>query len=162
MKKILLVLIVSGLFMSCDMVYEIHDSLYESAIHGQVLYYGDFPEMESFEDISAYLEANVTYYNDDRDYHISPVEETIKSGKGNCEAFALAFMNIAYIKLGVKCDFVSVDDSGSNQRAVLSGGKTTHSVVSYNNQLYSAYTGQKITDYKAGYIYYFDDVISFN
>ncbi len=155
MKKILLVLIVSGLFMSCNLVYNVIDSVSESIYHGQELYYGDFPEMESFEDIADYLNSNIEYRSEKVPFYASSPKETFTNGYGNCEAFSLAFVNIAYIKMGIKLDLVTLK---VETRAVVNGGIPNHTTIFFNGNVYDVYNGEILPNIEVGYIYYFDDV----
>ena len=84
--------------------------------------------------------------------------EAIKKGKGNCTTYAILFMNVAYFTLGVDFGFASAAASEHSQRAVGVGGFPDHAVIILDGQLYSAYTGEKITQYKASYYYSFDEV----
>jgi len=64
-------------------------------------------------------------------------------------------MNIAHFSLGVDFGYASVYCTPYRQRSVGIGGITDHAVVVLDGQLYSAYTGNKITEYEASYYYTF-------
>ena len=154
-------LFVSCLFVvqieSCSLVYNLVDDITLAQIQGQKLYNGDFPEMDTYQDVSNYVESVLTWES----MKLNPItdpQEAIETGKGNCTTYAILFMNVAHFTLGVDFGFACADASSYNQRSVGSGGFPDHSMVILCGQLYSSYTGEKITEYPAGYYYSFDEV----
>ena len=144
---------------SCNLVYNIVDDVTITRIESQELYDDNFPEMETFEDVSIYVNSILTWESMKLNPITSP-QEAIEKGKGNCTTYAILFMNVAHFTLGVDFGFACADASPYNQRAVLEGGIPDHSMVILKGQLYSAYTGKPITEYKAGYYYSFNEVFN--
>ena len=155
--KIICFLII--LFSSCNLVNNIIDEITIFGIEGQELYNCDFPEMETYQDVALYANSVLTWESMPFNPITSP-QEAIEKGKGNCTTYAILFMNVAHFTLGVDFGFACADASPYSQRAVLEGGIPDHSMVILAGQLYSAYTGRPITEYKAGYYYSFNEVFN--
>ena len=69
-------------------------------------------------------------------------------------------MNIAHFTLGVDFGFAAVLAYQYTERTIGIGGDIDHIVVILNGQLYSTFTGKKITEYKASYYYSFYEIFS--
>lgn len=140
-------LIASLIFIqSCSILSDVK---YSNMLGDSILYYCDFGEIESHEDISRYINKNVTYA---RTPEIQNPEKTINIGYGECLDKAILYMNIAYYKLGIETSLICVDT-----RTIVNGGLVDHAEVYYNGDCYSVYTGQ-IIYIGIGYIYGFDEV----
>jgi hypothetical protein len=156
MKKLYVVFLLTALTVSsCDTLYnEIDDSRFTSMYSDIPLYYGDFSRVLSPCFISAWMRERVTYESTRR---VKYPEETLSSGSGDCDCYALLYMNIMYVCFGIKCDLALVN---TGKRHVVAGGKIDHAVVRLpNGTLISAQSGA-VFNGKIRYIYYFDEVFS--
>lgn len=151
--------LVVWMFSGCEMMYLVRDTVQDNyllhKIQGQKLYNPGFPEMETFEDVADYVKSVLTY---EKYSEILDPEEALEKGVGNCNTYAILFMDVAHFTLSVDFGFAGADCAGSDQRAIGEGGFPNHAAIILNNQLYSAYRGTPITDYKAGYSYDFNEV----
>ena len=118
------------------------------------LFYGNFNEINSFEDIAEWIGKNVRYANEYVDSWDDP-RVTVLRGYGDCDDIAILMMNIAYIRFGIKLDFVAVDrfNRGSSQ------GEANHAEVRFGWKTYDIYTGRPIPDITYIYfLYTFDEM----
>lgn len=148
------------LFSSCDIATSncfdiLIDSYFKNRYSNKNLYNWGIPKMDSFEEIAVYVESVLTYTNVDREYlDTHDMKSLYENGIGDCEVYSLIFKNVAHFSMGVETGIALSDPTGSNQRVIGGGGiKTIHSVIYYNGEIYSPYTGRIITDY--GIMYYF-------
>lgn len=156
MKKILAIVLFLLLLISCDVLSDIY---YFNLAKNHELYYGDFGEIETFEDISDFIKSKVHYQSDGKDIYSNP-EEVLNRGYGDCDDYAILFMNIAYVELGLKFDLSLVYSTENNQREIDKGGWIDHAVVMLHGKLYSAYEGTIITEYYSSYHYTFYEVFN--
>lgn len=146
MKHIAIVILTIALT-SCQEIINIGAELmYEGDYSYIPLYYGDFYGIQSLEDIPRWMRSKVKYEVSD----VQSPRETLDRGKGDCDCYALLYMNIAYILFDIKCDLGLVDknNDGNIDHAVviLPSGKLI------NAQYGTEYNGS--TDYE----YDFDTV----
>ena len=114
----------------------------------------EWAEIESYTDIARWINKNVTYKSDGGSDHFQGPEETITLGTGDCEDFALLFMNIAYVVFGTKFDLAVVDHT----KQVVDGGHIDHAELVLGNVSYSAFSGREIIRGSIGYRYSFGHV----
>lgn len=119
------------------------------------LYYGDFNEVKTRDDICRFIHERVEYRSDFIDSKSSP-RETLKNGYGDCEDFSILYLNILYVVFREKGELVLVDSA--DERTIEKGGIITHAIVRLpSGKLLEPQTG-KIVDYPIGYSYVFDDI----
>lgn len=133
------------------------DEWIDDALHRQYtgfsLYYGDFSEVYDIDVIPDYMYYRVKYVETDDPQ--SP-EYTLSRGKGDCDCYAILYMNIAFVQFGVKCDLAFCDTS----RQIIEGGKINHAVVRLPSGEYiGAQSGLPYTG-PIGYVLDFDEVFS--
>lgn len=157
MKKIILLVVVGISLMSCDMVYDYAaDQTMQEKLSNKSLYedYELTTILVNLPDISIYMNDIVSYIEDDKDYAQNP-EETYLIGAGDCEDFAILFMNIAYFEFGIKCDLVLVN----SDKTIENGGSLNHALIRYEGTLYEPQTGE-ICSYEVAYSYTFDIIFN--
>lgn len=148
MNKIILVIVSVLFFSSCDFAV---DGFFSEIFKDIPLYYGDFTEIENEGQISPWINARVEYkkIGDGQ----SP-KETLRRGEGDCDSFVLLYMNILYVRFGIKSTFCLVV-SGRN---IVEGGFVNHAIIRMpSGRLIEAQQG-KMVDYSIGYEYSFDHV----
>jgi len=111
------------------------------------LFYGNFNEINSFEDIAEWIGKNVRYANEYVDHWDDP-KVTVLRGYGDCDDYAILFMNIAYVRWGIELDFVAVNRHDRQATNL----EPDHAEIRYGWNTYSIYTGRPIKDIT--YIYY--------
>jgi len=126
---------------------------------GHFLYDPDLSDIYTFKDVAEYIQGEIFYFPDMIDSIDNP-EEVLTRGYGDCDDYALLFMNIAYFELGVKFDLASVYVNSTDTRMIVNGGFVNHAMVSLNGILYSAYTGEVVEDNEISYLCFFDFVFS--
>ena len=177
MKKIVvLLMVVSFVLISCnitgqdilnkknyqeDLFNKNTDQEISLLVEGHELFYSEFPGLKTFEDIADYINNLIVYKNNETNIILNP-EEILLKGVGNYYEYAILFMNIAYVTLNVKFDFVAAYANASDQRTILEGGTINHAVVSLDGKLYSTQYGTPITDYNACYFFTFERVFNIN
>lgn len=114
---------------------------------------GNFRGINSHEDIARYIKDNVRYEIENFDVWTSP-SETLNRGYGDCDDYALLYMNLAYLNLGIKMDFVAVNDIDRTIKT----GDPTHAEVRYRGQHYNIYTREKLEKTVVFYSYEFDEL----
>lgn len=151
--KAIVPIILAVLFASCAQFSAMQDEKNYDKIGDMELYYGDFPEIASPDDIGKWIGKNIAYAREKEDYWQSP-SETINRGAGDCEDMAILYINILYVKFGAKADLAMV----FNARQVVEGGDYNHAVVSLpDGRLISAQGG--VWCYReVKYIYAFDEI----
>ncbi len=149
---ILICLVLLTLF-SCDVL---SDYVYEQRYNNQTLFFiEEAMGCESLSSIGIFLSDNISYTADTGEDCAQSPEETWRSQSGDCEDFAILFMNIAYFSLGIKCELVLVQMS----RSVENGGEMNHAAVRYNGIVYEPQTGETLTT-SVSYYYTFDTVFN--
>lgn len=146
---LLIVLMLSG----CQQVYNnIADSVYEAEFSNISLYYGDFSGIKDMNQISFWMRRRVTWKYT---RSIQSPKETLERGTGDCDGYALLYMNIAYVLFNVKCDLVLTD---LDDRKIKEGGTIDHAVVRLpSGKLIDAESGWEYNG-PICYIYSFDTV----
>lgn len=149
-----MVLLVSC-FSSCAIAYQIQDAYSKDSLCGQKLYYNsDFEKLTSEKEICDYIAERVKYKKDGHD--ATGPEETLKRGYGDCKAFSILYMNIAYFAFFKKYSAGAVNTG----RKVVEGGTVNHCIVVRPDGSQLEPQNGKMVDYKLGYIYSFDEVFS--
>lgn len=152
MKKIIVVLLVVMSF-GCSIYDVTMDAVYISKIKkAEIYYHEDFKALHSLDDIHTYLNTHIDYKQDTWDTW-STTEEILTRGYGDCEDFAIAFMNIYFVVFGEKLDFILVDLS----RTVVKGGWIDHAlIISSNGNSLSPQSGEINQSYEICFKYNFD------
>lgn len=151
MRRLLATISLALLLSSCSFDTWRDDKL-RDIYTGFPLYYGDFSVIEDMAYIPWYMDNRVEYVSTDTPQ--SP-ETTLLRGKGDCDCYALLYMNIAYVRFGIKCDLAFC-----NIRKVVDGGKVNHAIIRLPSGEYiSAQNGEPYTG-SVGYLFTFDEVFS--
>jgi hypothetical protein len=152
--KAIVPIILAVLFTSCEPMFNsIIDEMNYNNIDGMELYNGDFSDIGEPKDIARWIAKNIGYKYDNGDYWQSP-KETMNRGTGDCEDMAILYINILYVKFGIKSDLALIQES----RQVVEGGKYNHAVVSLpDGRLISAQGGRECHE-KVRFIYTFDEI----
>ena len=158
MKKIVLILLVL-VSVGCslyDSIYsEIADDTYEREIQkANIFYHEDFYTLHSISDIQEYLNKNMEYKSDGGDGDVwSTAKEIFTRGYGDCEDYAILFINIYYVVFGVKLSVVAI----ASYREVVAGGEAGHLLVELStNILISPRSGRIDRSSPVLYRYSFD------
>jgi hypothetical protein len=123
MKRFIIVLFAIFSLSSCkDMYNEVTDIYYWNELANLELYYGDFTEVHNDLYISYWISRNIAYKKTDE--ILSP-RNILKRGYGDCNDYAILYMNIMYVRFGKKCSLCLVDTS----RNIINGGKVNHAIV---------------------------------
>ncbi|MDC7221552.1 MAG: hypothetical protein PQJ59_16580 [Spirochaetales bacterium] len=150
-----LVLLVLVIFVGCEM-YD-HDTMqddYNSDIYSGKALYNPGLEFSSLEEIGEWIGDNISYCTVSG--YVQNPQETIESGKGDCKACAVLFMNLAYFSFGVEPDLICVD-TNDVYKSVVDGGCTDHAMVLVNGDMYEPQNGD-IYYGSIGYSYSFSHV----
>lgn len=154
MKKLTAVLLATTCLLlstSCAADYPTDLSLRET-VAGRHLYYGDFSEIETRRDIVPYIRARVSYKSESVDEATDP-EHTLSRGYGDCEDFAILYMNILYVVFQEESSIACVDID--KRRAVVEGGSVNHAIVQLQDgQLIEPQSGY-VVDCPVGYRFSF-------
>ena len=137
------------------------------------LEYHAWPEIEEPEQIARWIYHHVDYEWDVVDHWQSP-KETLDNGTGDCEDFAILYMNILYVKWGVKSDLVFVMDDGRSveegevvrvavcvrdvSRRIEKGGWYNHAVVWLDDGNMISAQGGRVCHADPAFVYTFDEV----
>lgn len=152
MNKIIFLLPV--LLFSCNMMRDIDG--YLMAKDHNLTYNSEWQELESYRDIYLWINSNIDYKSEEVDSWDDP-QIVLDRGYGDCDDWAILFMNIAYYALDIKMDLIIVE-SDSMSRAVVSGGNTNlHAMVYYDGHIIEPSNGLEYYG-PIGYIYSFDEV----
>jgi hypothetical protein len=155
MRKIFCAFAIIALFSSC--AFDVAGDIYFSETYKDTpLYYGDFREIKKKSDIAAFIRSRVTYQSDFVDEKSSP-RETLSRGCGDCEDFAILYLNILYVVFREKGELVLVNSGDA--RSVESGGIADHAIVRLSDgQLLEPQSGQTVEYACVRYSYTFDQV----
>lgn len=172
MKKIILTLLVVFIFCSCSM--DMYESHFSSLASGHRLWINpDLANFHTYRGIGYYLTSQIQYRSESGDDWSNP-ETTFNRGYGDCDDYAIAFMNIVYLSMGIKMELVLVhkesleyiwDDDISiydvdSKAPMLIEGVLDHAMVRYKGVLIEPTTGSMYT----GAVYYsfsFDEVFDY-
>lgn len=158
MKKIIIVALVALVFTSCDMVT---DSIYTDKAKGHSLYYSEEWEgLDSYAKIGRWMHDNISYRADDYMDEWADPAATVSRGYGDCEDYAILFMNIAYYSMEIEMELVLVDQAKVDysveqpMRSIENGGIVSHALVRYNGVLVEPQNGL-VVEGPVGYYYSF-------
>lgn len=146
------------LFMGCELEsssMRIDSLIYERINDGSLeIYASDYlPDFSTYFNLGFKLRHMIEYKVDIRDEFQSP-EETFLNKSGDCEDFAILYINILYVKKGEKANLVLIEDS----RTIIEGGNANHAVVQLSNgDLIEPQTGRRV-DSDVKYSYSFDEL----
>jgi hypothetical protein len=142
------------LLTSCDIAGMLDNHYYKIYCRHELAYRNEWKELSSYEEIATWIRMHVMYQTDTNNEVFSP-EETLQKGYGDCEEFAMLFMNIAHISLEIKMTLVLVD----NRHRTIEGGKwINHAEVRYLGDNFDIYSGKNIGNITVEYSYTFDEV----
>lgn len=119
-------------------------------------YFNCIEGINSFKGIAQWIEHNIDYIPDVAGKFYSP-EQTLKRGGGDCEDYAILFLNLAHKVLGETGSLVVVNTNDVG-RTIVEGGAIDHAIVMFNGELISAFTGRVYDDVPIRYIYSFEEV----
>lgn len=163
MKKIFIIILVAIACSSCsfdvegkaqEQLDEYRDEQLEKKFTGHTLYYGDFSEIDSIDDIPDYMDRYVDYL---KTINAQDPEYTLFIGTGDCDCFALLYQNILFVRFGIKSDLGIVKNT---DRHVVEGGRTNHAVIILEEGTpIHAQSGALFTG-AIGYMFTFDEVFS--
>ena len=149
------VVLLVSCFSSCAIAYQIQDSYSKDSLCGQKLYYSsDFEKLTSEKEICDYIAERVKYKKDGHD--ATGPEETLKRGYGDCKAFSILYMDIAYFAFFKKYSAGAVNTG----RKIVEGGTVNHCIVVRPDGSQLEPQSGGTVDYKLGYIFSFDEVFS--
>jgi hypothetical protein len=151
MRRLLVVLFVSMFFTGCQQANDLKDQYYKE-VYRTSIYYGDFSQIKKVDDIPWWIRQHIQYHEDVGE-DIVPLAETVERGYGDCEERALMYLNILYIKFGIKGEFCMVDSS----RSVGEGGYFDHAIVRVNGVLIEPKYGTVVYA-PIAYYYSFDEI----
>ena len=148
MKRIIGIFILVVSLTSCsDVIGLVEDMTYEGDYSYIPLYYGDFDNIQDTSDIPRWMRSKVQYEVSD----VQSPKETLDKGTGDCDCYAILYMNITYILFDIKCNLVLTNNSG--------GDLVNHAVVRLpSGKMINAQTG---TDYNGPTYYEYDFDIVF-
>ena len=156
MKQFLVILMVFTL-VSCEYLEYAEDDMMDKALEdtycNMPLYFTNYTGIDDISDISDWLQYRIDYRECDDVY--TP-EEVLTQGWGDCDGFTLAWMNIAFIRFGIKTSIVFVDDDEA--RKVVKGGDINHVVVQLPNGVQIEPQTGWVCDYPIRYIFSFNTV----
>ena len=152
MKKIIMIVLVL-VSVGCSLYDYGMDYYFMQKIQKTDIYYHeDFNELHTIDDIRTYLNDKIKYRSDKTEYW-STTKETLTKGYGDCEDYAIAFMNIYYVVFNEKCDLAAVH---TKQRTVVQGGFVNHALILLPNDiLISPRSNMKVHE-EIKFIYQFD------
>lgn len=173
MKKSSILFIIIFSFVGCDLYYS-------SICSGHNLYYGDFSSIVSTRDIGSFLNDNIDPVMDSID-EWADLEVSINRGYGDCEDFAIGFLNILYVRFDIKGSILLLDDNqhfsndldvnniildNSLTKSVVSGGFINHAVICFNGIIVDPFSGTVLGSYDSlekyiGYKYTFDEIFNY-
>ena len=162
MKKIILLMVVCLGFGSCSLVNEIADVVYEDRFSNQELtdFHLEDEDFKTIEDIGRFLRDNITYKKVPNNKVQSPAE-TWELKTGDCKAFTLLLMNIAFFELGIDCELIIVDKENMElSRSIGIGGlENNHAMIRYSDIIYEPQNGAIYTG-TVNYYYAFNEVFN--
>jgi hypothetical protein len=161
MNKIFLILASSFLFFSCQLVtqgIDIGQDVYNTAQFSEVsVFKSSFPAITTQEDVCPWIKKMVTYRKSGDSAFPSP-KQTLLLGYGDCKAFSTLYMDIMYVKFGIKTELCLVDSD--ENRSIEAGGKINHAIVRLpSGKLINPQSGEMV-HYTVKFSYSFDTVFN--
>jgi len=157
--KNILIFICSLMVLGCD-YYD--DFSYSNMFAGKKLYdCTDFKEIDSIVYVDKFLSYKGFYYEEDVIGYCKNPEETYISRCGDCEDFAVLFLNIGKIKYNLEGSILLID---TNSKMIQEGGYANHTLILFNNFIYDPGNFCKIICsmddfiYPIKYSYSFDEI----
>jgi hypothetical protein len=115
---------------------------------------GNWSSINRIEDITPWIKKNLVYKSDDINEWDSPAV-ALARGYGDCEEFCFVFMNIAYVRLGMKFILAGVLNT---ERTIKEGGIYDHFIVILpDGTQYEPQSGHTV-QYDIKYSYTFDEI----
>lgn len=154
MKNLIMVIVVAMAFSGCKQIIDFGTDCAAADRYSEIpIYYGGFYSIKVEEQIPFWMTDRVTYRmsND-----LATPEQAVVTGYGDCEEFALLYLNILYVVFGKKGELCLVEYG----RTVEAGGRScNHAVVRYDGKLIEPLSGS-VVHYEVCYSYKFDDIFN--
>jgi hypothetical protein len=153
MKNIILILIILAALSSCDML---QDGFNYSKIGGgyELTYSEEWDGITTYGEAMNWIYNNITYKHSSYDDWQSP-STTMSLRSGDCEDMAILFVNIVYVKFGIKANIVAYDST----RTVVEGGSISHIIAEYDGVFYDPMINRVVNSgISVGYIYIFKEL----
>jgi len=131
MKQFMVILAVV-LLTGCQQIDAFMDGCidqYNKKYYKTSLYYGDFSMIKSVNKIGVFIINNIHYKFEVNGNYVQSPYETLSLGTGDCEDFALLYMNILYVRFGIKSELIFVDSKDVSYRTVENGELFDHCMV---------------------------------
>lgn len=155
MTRAVIALVAALALSSCSAVFDMTmDASNMLKCDGMELYHAGFAEIEEPDDIARWIYANIKYEWDYVDHWQTP-KETMDSRTGDCEDMAILYINILYVRFGVKADMALVNDDG---RQIVDGGWYNHAVVALPDGRLISAQGGRLCDESMCFLYTFKDL----
>lgn len=154
MKNVILVLLVVVSLSGCKQMVDYGTDCAAADRYSNIpLYYNSFWGIDNEAYIPIWMDAFITYRASS---DLQTPAECVESGYGDCEEFAIMYLNIMYVMFGKKGELCLVESG----RTVESGGMSAnHAVVRYGSTIIEPMTG-RIAYYEVCYSYAFDDIFN--
>jgi hypothetical protein len=154
MKNIILVVLTVISLSSCKQIVDYGTDLASADRYRHIpIYYNSFWGMTDEAWIPLWMDAHITYTQSS---DLQTPAECVASGYGDCEEFALMYLNIMYVMFGKKGELCLVESG----RTVEAGGRDcNHAVVRYGSTIIEPMTGRE-AHYVVCYSYKFDDIFN--
>ena len=134
---------------------EFNDEVFRARYRTQI-FYDDYSAISDPSLISSWINDRIHYasdpYGTDR---VDPLSLVMAKGYCDCEEFALLYLNILYVRFGIKGTFC-VCDYGS-ARSIVEGGYIDHAAIKVDGVLIEPQSGDT-SNYKVGFEYSFDEI----
>lgn len=153
MKRILALVLVIFTLSSCIISDIQNDMAQAERYSGYELYRADFSRIQDEIDIYYYIKKRVTFRHTDG---AAGPAETIERGYGDCEEFTILFLNILYVRFGIKGEMILVNID----RSIENGGKANHALVRLpDGRQIEPQTG-RWESHMVAYYYTFDEIFN--
>jgi hypothetical protein len=149
----MLLTLLAVFFVGCSQITDIYCDSQYADVYKTRIYRGDFSEIKSISDIHKWINARVQYKSDEGE-NVCSLEETLTSGYGDCEEIARIYLDVLYVRFGIKGDYCLVD---FGDRKIEEGGFCNHAAIRYNGTLIEPKSGLQET-YKISFSYTFDEI----
>jgi len=114
-----------------------------------------FHKVREIKDIHTFIKQYLEYRPVASDTWATP-KEVLERKWGNCAELSILYMNILFLKFGIKTNFVLVL---VDTRKIVEGGKADHAIIELGNKTFEPLTNSFI-EYPIKYKYSFDGVFN--
>lgn len=153
MIKLIIIVLFILLFIGCDMM---QDTYNYSKFDTMELHHDDYTDIDNYIEVSQWINDRVQPRPDKVDVWSAPAT-TISRGWGDCDDFSILFLNIVFIRFGIKGNLIALDYDNM-YRTVVEGGSINHIIVEIEGRYYDPFTGLEYNVSKVGYIYIFNEL----